>query len=69
MVKIKFNYNGIYTIIKCKLNDKMKDIINKYIYETGINNKNKLFIYNGNKIKEKLKLIQQINDYDKNKKK
>ena len=68
MVKVKFNYNGKFTIIKCNKNNKMKDIINKYIYVKGMVNENILFIYNGNKINEKLKLIQQINQYDKKRK-
>ena len=31
MSKIEFNYNQNFTIIQAYLNDKFKDVINKYI--------------------------------------
>ena len=69
MVEVIFNYNGIDTIIQCKLNDKMKDIINKYIFKIRINKDNIYFIYNGDKMNEGLELNELINENDKNRKK
>ena len=54
MVEVIFNYNGKETIIQCNINDKMKGIINKYIIKTEKNNKNIYYLYNGDKINEKL---------------
>ena len=31
MVEVEFCYKGIKTIIQCKLNDKIKDICQKYL--------------------------------------
>ena len=44
MVEVIFNYKGIETLIQCNINDKMKDIINKFIIKRNIINK-KLFFH------------------------
>ena len=31
MVEVEFNYNGIKTVIQCKLNDKIKNICQDYL--------------------------------------
>ena len=50
MAEIIFNYEGINTTIQCKVNDKMKDIINKFLVKINGNKNNLCFLYNGNKI-------------------
>ena len=69
MVEVLFNYNGIETIIQCNINDKMKDIINKYIIKTEKNNNNIYYLYNGDKIKEELSFNEQANENDNKRKK
>ena len=69
MAEVIFNHNGIETIIQCNENDKMKDIINKFIIKTE-NDKSKIyFLYNGNKINEKLSFQEQANEIDNQRKK
>ena len=69
MAEILFNYKGIETIIQCNINDKMKDIINRFISKIKNNNKNLYFIYNGNKVNEELTFNQQTNEIDNKRKK
>ena len=71
MAELIFNYDGNYTIIKCNINDKMKDIINRFLIKIGKNeNDNNLkYIYGANIINYELTFIQQVNELDKNKNK
>ena len=46
MPKILFSYKGSETIIQCNEEEKMKDIIKRYINKT-LNEDNIYFIYNG----------------------
>ena len=69
MAEISFIYKGIEIKIQSNLNDKMKDIINKFILKIENNNKQKYFIYNGNQINEVLTFYQQANETDKKSKK
>ena len=69
MVEVIFNYKGIETIIQCNINDKMKDIINKFISKTQNNIKNKYYFYNGDKINEELTFNKQANEIDNKRKK
>ena len=66
MAEVLFKYKGIEIKVVCNINDKMEDIINKYI-TTFI--KDKYFIYNGERIKKDKAFIDQINEEDKHKKK
>ncbi len=43
MAEAIFNYEGIETIIQCNINDKMKDIINKYLIKQI--KKKKIYIF------------------------
>ena len=63
MPEIIFQYKGEENIIYCELNDKIKDIINKYILKIGKNNL--YFIYSGNKINAELKFNEIANKFDK----
>ena len=56
MVEINFNYEGINTIIQCDENEKLKEIIERFLVKRENNNKNNLiYLYNGTKINEELK--------------
>jgi len=58
MTEISFYYDGQKKTLQCQKSDKMKDIFDKYFSETGIDNSNKYFLYNGEKIDENLTVIQ-----------
>ena len=60
MPSIEFNYNGNKIIIKCNKEDKIKDIINRYILKASIDKNSVIFLYSGNKIDEELKLLEMI---------
>ena len=47
MIKVKFTFNGIDTIIECKKEGKMKDIIYKYVNSMGYDINLIYFLYNG----------------------
>ena len=57
-----FSYNGIDTIIQAHADDKMEDIINKYIQKAGIEKDNIIFMYNGVQINENFSFTPQGND-------
>ena len=48
MVEVEFYYNGTKTIIQCKLDDKIKDICQKYLNKINEDKNNIYFSYNGN---------------------
>jgi len=52
MTSIEFIYQGNNTEIQSNLNDKMKDIIDKYITKSLIDKNSIMFLYSGNKINE-----------------
>ena len=57
MTSIEFIYNESKTIIQCQKDDKVKDIINKYITKKTIDKNSVVFLYSGNIINEDLKLL------------
>jgi len=67
MAEVIFNYEGSNIIIQCNINDKMEDIIKRFLIKIKKNeNDNKLlYIYNGNIINYDLTVIQQANKLDK----
>ena len=65
MIEITFTYNGEKTIIRCYLNEKMKDIYTRF---ANIKNKSIdsiYFIYGGEQLKEELTLDNALNEDDK----
>ena len=67
MAEINFNYEGIDTVIQINLEDKMKDIIDKFLNKLGIiDNNNLYYLYNGDRINSNLKFNEIANDIDKN---
>ena len=60
MAQVEFIYNNKNIIIICNLNDKMNEIINKFIIKTNIDKNLVYFLYQGKNIDEKLKLEEII---------
>ena len=69
MVEAIFNYEGVNTTIQCELNDRMKDIIDKFLTKLENKEQNLYYLYNGTKINYELTFNEQANDIDKNRKK
>ena len=67
MVKVEFLYNGIKTVIQCKREDKMKDIIHKFKEKANIgNNINIFYSYDGKVgLNEELSFVATANSEDK----
>ena len=65
MAEIIFNYRGIETKIQCNINEKIKEVIEKYANKVGIDISKLYFIYNGNKINDNLILNEILNEEDK----
>ena len=60
MAQIEFVYNGNNIIIPCNINEKMKDIFNRFIIKEQINEKSIYYLYNGELINEELTYDQVI---------
>ena len=70
MAEITFNYESLPIKVQCNVNDKMKDIINRFLVKIKKKDLNKLYyLYNGSRINEELAFNEQANDYDKNRNK
>jgi len=70
MAKVIFDYESLQINIKCNVNDKMKDIINKFLIKIENKEQNILYyLYNGTRINEELTFNEQANEYDKNRNK
>ena len=60
MMEANFIYNGDQTLMPCKENDGLKDIFQKFKNKVNIENKEIIYLYNGNKISDENKTIEQI---------
>ena len=70
MEEVIFDYESNHINIQCNKNDKMKDIIKKFLVKIEKKNQNILYyLYNGTRINEELTFNEQANDFDKNRKK
>jgi len=65
MVEVIFNYEGMITNIQCQKNDKMKDIIEKFLFKIKKKGNNLYYLYNVNKINKELTFHEQANEFDK----
>ena len=68
MAEIIFNCEQTITTIKCDINDKMSNIIKKYLTIIKTGEENFQFLYGGNRIDKELSFMEQANNYDKNRK-
>ena len=70
MAEVTFNYESLPIKVQCNVNDKMKDIINRFLVKIKKKDLNTLYyLYNGSRINEELAFNEQANDYDKNRNK
>ena len=69
MAEIIFNYKGNEIEIQCNLNEKIKNIFNKYETKIGMDISKLYFIYNGNIIDDNNLILNEIiNEEDKRRK-
>ena len=64
--EVIFNFGRNKIIIQCNKNEKMKDIIDKFLKKEKIKNYKLLYLYNGNKINNEKTFNEQVSDLDKN---
>ena len=71
MAQIEFTFNGIFTTIQCNLNEKMKDICQRFKDKVGLDNdRNLIYSYNGKLgFDEESSFEEVANSEDKNRKK
>ena len=60
-----FTLNGIQTGIQCLINEKMRDIINRFNIKAKININKAQYLYNANQINLDMTFYEQANAYDK----
>ena len=65
MTEVEFKYEDSIIVIQCTLNEKMKDIIERYKSKMDKNLDNTVFLYNGEIVKGDLSLEDQANNADK----
>ena len=65
MAKVIFNFKGIDTIIQCKIEDKFKDICQKFCTKSQKNIKDLIFLYGGKILNLELKFNKVANQIDK----
>jgi len=68
MAKVEFIYEGKKNEIQCKEDDKIGDIINKYLNKIGKKKEDIYFLYSGQKLDENLTFNETLNNLDKDKK-
>ena len=65
MAEINFNYEGNITIIQCDENEKLEEIIQRFLIKIdNTKNTNLIYLYNGNRINKQLKFKEQANEID-----
>ena len=65
MAKVIFKFNGTETLIQCQIEDKMKDICQKFSIKIQINIDKLMFIYGGDIINLDMKYEEIVNRIDK----
>ena len=65
-VKVEFIYNSTKTMIQCKEEDRMEDIIEKFIIKCQKKKDSLFFLYGGEKLDEDLTFMEAAKDIDKN---
>lgn len=66
MIEVGFIYKGAKTVIQNNSNEKLKDIIQRFILKTELKKDELCFLYGGDKVKEELSFIEQASSVDKN---
>ena len=62
MSSANFIYNGSQTTILCKEKDNLKELLKKFTNKANIKDKKIIYLYNGNKITDENKTIEQITE-------
>ena len=65
-VNVEFIYNGTKMMIQCKEDDRMEDIIEKFIIKCQKKKDSLFFLYGGEKLDEDLTFMEVAKDIDKN---
>ena len=60
MSEVKILYNGYQTIIQCQSNEKLKEIFKRFQKKLNVENKEIVYLYNGEIIKDYNKIISQL---------
>ena len=60
MSEANFIYNGNQTLILCKENDSLKEVFQKFKNKVNIENKEIIYLYNGNKLNDENKTTGEI---------
>ena len=68
MTKVIFTYEKIFITIECDLNEKIKDIYQKFITKIELYNVEINYFYKKEKINEELTFEELANEYDKERK-
>ena len=66
MASVAFIYNGVPTVIQCQKEDKMEDIIEKFLAKCQKNKGSIFFLYSGKSLDEDLTFNEAANKLDKN---
>jgi hypothetical protein len=69
MLNICFNFESENIVIQANLEDKMIDVINKYITKTSLDIENIYFLYNGFYLEKDLVVNKIISDVNRQEKK
>ena len=75
MAEMIFNYEGNKIAIQYNEDEKIKDIIDRFLIKINTNKENKItndklvYLYNGNEINKELTFKEQANEIDKERKK
>ena len=65
MANIIFTFNGVETLIQCKIDEKMKDVFKRFSTKIQFDINSLFFLYNGDKIDENLTFNELANKLDK----
>ena len=60
MAEVKITYNGCETIIQCQSNEKLKEIFKKFKIKINAENKELVYLYNGEIIKDENIIISKL---------
>ena len=67
MVSVEFIFNNNLIVVPCDINEKMKDICQRFISKAEITNNSSYYLYQGNQINLELKYGEIIGAEDRNK--
>ena len=69
MAEVTFNYGGIITTIQCEENEKIEEIIKRFLIKANNSKENLVYLYNGQRINGEKTFKEQANELDKQRKK